>query len=75
MWRSRLHKLAHRVIGGSVVMVGLLQQLKEVDLSPLLGEHTAAFVAGVGLVIVLLEFMPVLGGMIDGDAPKPQGDN
>lgn len=48
-------------------MVGLLTQLKEIDLSAIVGaDHTGEAVAAIGLLIVLFEFLPILGQWIDG---------
>lgn len=66
MWHDRFHKYLHRVIGVTVALVGLLQQLQAIDLSKLIGEqHAGEAVAIIGLVIVLLEFLPILGKLLD----------
>lgn len=71
MWKRRLHAGFHRIVGGSAVLVGLLTQLKEIDLSQLVGEaHAGQVVAAVGLGVIGLEFLPMIGQMIDGDDGK-----
>lgn len=67
MWKQRIHKLFHRLCGGAVVAVGLLQELRAVDLTPILREHTSLVVSILGAVIVVLEFLPLVGNWIDGE--------
>lgn len=58
-------------------MVGLLNELKQIDLSqlPLVGAHSGAIVAGLGLIIVALEFLPILGSLLDGAEDHEEEDH
>lgn len=77
MWKHRLHVCFHRIVGGSIAMVGLLNELKQIDLSqlPLVGAHSGAIVAGLGLIIVALEFLPILGSLLDGAEDHEEEDH
>jgi hypothetical protein len=49
-------------------MVGLLNELKQIDLTtlPFVGTHAGLVTALIGLTIVGLEFLPILGQLMDG---------
>jgi hypothetical protein len=74
MWKQRLHKCFHRVVGGSLALVGILNELKAVDLTPLLHDHTALALSLMGVAVAALEFLPLLGSWLDGDTCEDKKD-
>jgi hypothetical protein len=76
MWKHRLHKGFHRIVGGSVAMAGLLGELRQIDLSQIsfLRDNADFIIAVSGLIIIALEFLPILGGLLDGEDRDDRGN-
>jgi hypothetical protein len=77
MWKHRLHKGFHRIVGGSVALAGLLSELRQIDLSQIsfLRDNADFIIAVSGLVIIALEFLPILGDLLDSGDCEDARDN
>lgn len=64
-WPQRLRHWGHRLTGGSLVLVGSLQELKTVDFTTLFPGEAGKIAAILGMVIVAFEVL----GMIQIEEP------
>lgn len=64
-WPQRLRHWGHRLTGGSLVLVGSLQELKAVDLTTVFPGEAGKIVAILGMLIVAFEIV----GMIQIEEP------